>query len=654
MDAMERRAQRTGARADAAAFDGFKNELTGIGSWLKDKTFGGKRGGPDFEIELLSGFDCEQRWRGSDLGARIIEAIPDEMVREGFKTSIQPTEKAVLEEDVEGEDVEAPPFGAEADPIEDPEDSIAEDDSAAGEDVDPAAEKEDAFPPKEGAGPPPMAAPPEPTNPKPIPELEDDGTEDIEALEAKFEELCVDDVFWDALCYERAYGGAAILLGVDDGMPLDQPLDLERIKDVTHLTALRGGWDGEIVAWSWNSDITKPGYGTPDMYMVRNIGTPVTQLPTPTGTGTYREVQPTKSEPYGNLIYWVHASRLLVFPGIAPSRRTRVQMRGWGDSIFTRVDRVLSQYDQTWGAVANIMTDFSQGYLKVKGLLQMMGANNRTGATQGLLARARNLQLTRSISNLLLLDADGEEFGRDTASLAGIGELMDKFALRLSAACDMPVTLLMGQAPAGLNATGASDVRFFYDRVMARIKKRMLPQRKRLTKVLFLAADGPTSGDEPERWNVEPNALYQLDELQLADLRLKDSQTDSNRIKDGILSPEEVAAAAYGGSEYSSERTIDFEGRKKMAEQDARDKAEKQKAMLEAGLHPDTPPQLAATGAQPDAGAQPAAPKKPFGKADAVRYVWAECVMCDGRGKDEDGICEVCEGEGQVHVPWED
>lgn len=505
-------------------FDAYVNELTGIGDWTRDKTFGGLQGGLAFQVALIPSAAAEDRWRGSDLGGRVIETVPDEMTREGFELTVQPTEE---------DEPAGPPVEVE------PEEEFEID--AFGE--DPAEE-----------GPPPKG---------PLPDVDDDGAEVAEEIDGALEELGADDAIWWALCYERAYGGGAILVGADDGVEdLSKPLDEENIKSVDWLNAFQGGYDGEIVAWSYYNDPRSKKYGLPETYMIRNLGVPIARLPAPGALG--RDVLPRQQlRGYGQMIFWVHESRLLIFPGTPVSRNARVQMRGWGDSIFTRVDKVLADYNQTWGSIANLMTDFSQGVINVEGLNAKLSGNNKASKSYPITTRAKQIQITRSIARMLFLDAD-EKFTRETASLAGVSEILQQFALRLAAAADMPVTLLMGQAPAGLNATGASDVRFFYDRIAARQKKRMLPQLKRLLRILMLAKEGPTKGKEPERWSVAFRPLYQMTALEDAQLRKTVAEMDSIYIDKQVLSPEEVTASAFGGSAWTMERTIDLEGRAAM------------------------------------------------------------------------------------------
>lgn len=545
------------------ALDGWQNELTGIGVVGIDKTLGvDPRGVLPVNVRLLSGVECANRWRGTDLGGRMVEQVPDEMLREGWDFQIQPEKKSAGRADAFGAPVAGKPnpFGG----------------------TPPSA-------PPHVPGAPPLPADraqARPPTPRILPEQDDESQNVIEELLAKQEELDAYGVFAEALQYERAYGGAGILIGVkevgvakpkplrldaatarimhcdeigsNDRRNLSAPIDEEKIQSVNHLTAFRGGWDGELIAWRYYNDPREANYGKPEIYMLRNLGVPVSAPGVPGELG-----QPAPPSTYASLISFVHESRLLIFPGQAVGRRERVQMRGWGDSIFTRIDEVLSQYGTTWGSLTNLMTDWSQGVLKIKGLAQLIAAQgNKTG---GLLAnRLLGLNLSKSVAKTLLIDSE-EEFSREVAPLTGIADILQQFALRLAAAADMPVTLLMGQAPAGLNATGASDVRFFYDRIRAKQRKRLAPNVRALARLMLLAKDGPTKGVEPDRWAVVMNPLWQPTDSEQADVLLKVAQRDQIEIAAGVVTPEEVAASRHGGSEWSMDTVVDLDGRQEMA-----------------------------------------------------------------------------------------
>ena len=52
----------------------------------------------------------------------------------------------------------------------------------------------------------------------------------------------------------------------------------------------------------------------------------------------------------------------------------------------------------------------------------------------------------------------------EVGSLTGVTEVMDRMINMVAAVSGIPVTVLMGQAPAGLNATTSeSDIRSWYD-----------------------------------------------------------------------------------------------------------------------------------------------------------------------------------------------
>lgn len=550
-ESWESRAKVDGDVKLAERIDDYVNRLTGVGDYLQDKTLGGSRYGLEFMVKFLCSAECEDRWRGSDMGGRIVETIPAEMTREGWEISVQPSN-------------------------DDPDDE-AETKGELPDDV-----KGDAFPNQGAADPSQPPGMPFPEKPEPpMPEIDDEGTEMAEAIANKLEELGCEEAILDALQYERAFGGAAILIGADDGQELDLPLKEDRIASVEYLNVFQGGLDGEIVAWSYYRDPKSKKYGQPETYMIRNIGIPIG--PGPIGRmGAAPGVKPV--EP----IMWVHETRLLVFPGRAPSRRARVQMRGWGDSVFTRIDEVLSHYSQTWGGLAALMSDFKQDVLLVDGVAEKTSADK----SKALVKRARTIAQTKSVLRMLVLDKNKEEFVRAMASVQGVSDVLAQFWLRVAAAADMPLSLLTGQVKGGLGDAGNTDIRFFYDRIAAMQRRVLVPQLRRLIHLLMLSSDGPTEGVEPDRWTVKCRPLYRLDALQEAQRRLAVAQTDHIYYQDGVLNAPEIAASAFGGSEYSAERTLDLKGREEMKKQEEADRAERMKqaqARLAAGPQEPTP-----------------------------------------------------------------
>lgn len=607
-------------------FDGYVNPLTLIGDHLSDKVYGGLRGNLPFQPAFLSSAEIEARWSGSDLGARIIEAIPDEMTREWVDLLVQPAED---ETSTPAPESLRQGINAQAQQLS----SAGHADAAAALRTLLATLPAKRLDSEQG----------------------DVGTVIVEAMAKQFKTLDVRGAFNQALKYEQAYGGAAIFLGTDEdgvsmGRPLrldgaterrmsgcdaaklsgrnhldatdpnnlTEPLDPRRVKSVTHLNVYTGGWDGELIAWRYYGDMTGPKYGMPEIYMLRNLGTPPSGPPAPgENPGAAIGSSPT--------IKYIHESRLLVFPGVAASRRVRQWNRGWGVSGFVRVEEVLSAYNQTWGGVALLMQELEIKALSVQGLFDMLTSKD---ATKKALAKNRAKEIVRSFSvaRMYVIDAT-EKLERQSATLAGVADVLREFVLRLAAAANMPVSLLMGQVQGGLGDASKGDLTFFYDRVRAWQRERIINPLERLYRVLFAAGDSPTARKEPEKWSVVLRSLQQESPKEKADRQKVIADTDNVYVTMGAVSAPEVAATRFGGAEFNDgPLVIDVEGRKRAA------------AMAPS-------PGSSVPSARTAPPAQPG-PQTPEAAASAP-FVGSVSPAPDGRDEDEaDGIDEPAVGPG--------
>jgi phage-related protein (TIGR01555 family) len=78
-----------------------------------------------------------------------------------------------------------------------------------------------------------------------------------------------------------------------------------------------------------------------------------------------------------------------------------------------------------------------------------------------ILERYTLANMAKGINGMLLLDSE-EEYETKSASFAQLPEVLDRFLQIVSGAADIPATRLLGQSPAGMNATGESDLRNYY------------------------------------------------------------------------------------------------------------------------------------------------------------------------------------------------
>jgi phage-related protein (TIGR01555 family) len=299
-----------------------------------------------------------------------------------------------------------------------------------------------------------------------------------------------------AWIWARLYGFGAVLLGVDDGGELDEPLELEHVRSLTHLHVLRRP---ELQPAQYYDDIEAPQYGQVEVYQVIASSVPYTTL----GTGPAR---PTLANSY------VHESRLLKFRGVPTSRWGTSSAFYWDDSILQRVFVAMQAFSATWQGAAHLMTDASQAVIKLTNLMQLVTAAGEEKMRQ----RMRWLDIGRSVARAVVLD-ERESFERIATPFTGIPELLDRFMVRVASAANMPVTVLFGRSPAGMNATGESDTRTWYDQVSAQRTKDLTPQIEHLTRVLMSTDDGPTDGNVLEGFCVDYPALWQPTDKEAAE-----------------------------------------------------------------------------------------------------------------------------------------
>ena len=370
-------------------------------------------------------------------------------------------------------------------------------------------------------------------------EFKTDDNDFDELIEDELLRLNAIEVLREAWQTARAMGGAGILIGATDGSSnLELPLAEDRIRTIDYLTVLT---PRELWAERWQADPTKPAYGEVVTYRLVPIGVP---------PGASVQTYPI-----------IHASRIIRISGVRTTRRYRYAgvQPGWDDSLLGRVVESLSDFQGAFSGAGILAADFSFAVLKLKGLAQILA----TEQGQSLSARAAGIEAARSIANVTLLDSE-EEYERQTTNIAGLPDLLEKLMLRLSAAAKIPVALLMGQGPTGLNATGDADVRWFYDQIKAEQRRIARPALKRLFELLLSATKGPARGKPPEKWEFEFRPLWQMTEKEEAEIRSLQATVDVAYITAQVVTPTEIAKSRFGGETYSTDTQIDIDLRDEM------------------------------------------------------------------------------------------
>lgn len=345
------------------------------------------------------------------------------------------------------------------------------------------------------------------------------------------ERLEVCRTWTDALVYEAVYGGAAIVIGVNDGLAATEPVNEAGIASIDYLLAIDRR---DVRPIEWDEDVLSPRFGKPTLYEI---------LPTHRSAGM--------GGVSGDKVY-VHYSRMIVFEGLRCSPTMKRQRQGWGQSKLDRSFRALQIFHGNWASIANLLTDASQAVFKIPQLWDIMTSPERAN----LETRAEVMDMSRSVARAIMLDKD-EEYERSDTSMSGLPEMLDRTSHRLAASARMPVAILMGREPSGLNATGESDIRSWYDNVAAKRATRVEPQLRKLFRYVFLAKNGPTRGVEPATCAFKWPPMWQMSPVEKSQVYATNTQADVALVQAQVVSAPEVATGRFGPDGYNDEIVLD-------------------------------------------------------------------------------------------------
>ena len=250
---------------------------------------------------------------------------------------------------------------------------------------------------------------------------------------------------------------------------------------------------------------------------------------------------------------YIHKDRILRFDGEWLPYRIRQRNYGWGMSSLQSVYDSFRHYWTGLNAAATVLVEFDVFVHKLQGLANMLAAGKEKDVQNRLILN----DLSKSVYRGYVVDKEKEELEYISRNLGGVGDILEKLRVDIIGASKIPHTILFGESPSGLGATGRSEERDFAkmlgDYQTAHYKR---PLQKLMT-YLMLSKEGPTKGKLPESWRIVFNNLFELNEREKADVRARVAAVDGRYIQLGVLSPKEVADARYGGSEWSMELTLD-------------------------------------------------------------------------------------------------
>lgn len=332
----------------------------------------------------------------------------------------------------------------------------------------------------------------------------DAAPEDVEGVQQDLIRTGTWDGVRDTVMNSRLYGGSIGVIMID-GQDPETPLDPDRIGK----NQFRGVYslDRWMVEPSLNDLVAEMGpyFGLPKFYTVT-------------------------SDVPGLRMRRVHYTRVIRMEGIRLPYWQRVSENLWGISVIERLyDRMVAFDSATQGASQLAYKSFIRT-IKVKGLREIIGVGGP--AYQALVASIEFMRQFQGIEGVTMLDGDDEFVPHTGGNMTGMSEIILQLGQQIAGATQIPLVRLFGQSPAGLNSTGESDLRTYYDGIAQQQAKTLLVPMNVIVRAAALSGGWKI----PDDYQVVFRPLWQLSEEQKSEVANRDTQTVSQAEERGLIS----------------------------------------------------------------------------------------------------------------------
>lgn len=387
---------------------------------------------------------------------------------------------------------------------------------------------------------------------------------DLESDEIQgFTDECLDELDWEetamqSLKWARLFGGAIAVLLINDGRSLDEPVNWDAIKSIDDIRV-------------FDRSVITPDYASMYDYDNRDGQDPFKTRGSRLG---YPEWFHVSSQ---NGIFTVHETRCLIFQnGVLPENTTTSQYRFWGTPEYVRIHRAIKDVEVAHGMAPKMLDRSVQAIYKMQNLTQLLATEQGEDVV---LKRLQIIDLAKGLMNSMVLDADGEDYDFKTFSYTGVSDVINTTCNYLSALTNIPQTILFGRSPAGMNATGASDMENYYNYI-ERIQKRMLRSNLRYLLSVILQA-GKHTGEVKKipKIKVEFNSLWSMTESEKVALDLQKAQVESAKAQTATayvqiqaVDPSEVRKKLADEGEFDIETMLDEYSEEELEENDPQNK----------------------------------------------------------------------------------
>lgn len=331
--------------------------------------------------------------------------------------------------------------------------------------------------------------------------------EGIRGLEARHE---IRRELTNAIRWARLYGGACALIVLrGQEKELEEPLDPDRVMPGSFAGLLvRDRNNGVVPSGELQEDLDDPDFGYPKYYDF--------QLDESAGTAR------------------VHHSRVLRFTGRDLPRAEEQAEQYWGASELEHIWEELQKRNATSANIAQLVFQANVTTLKMSdfGETLAMGTEDQKQKIMDTIADQNRL---RTSFGLQIMSAE-DSYENHPYSFSGLSDIYEAFMLDMAGAAGIPATRLFGRSPQGMNATGESDLRNYYEMIGQMQERHLRPALEKLLPVMALSL----TGDKPVRMDFSFGPLMTANQGEETKIRERNIAAFCDAVRGGLITVSEA------------------------------------------------------------------------------------------------------------------
>ena len=302
--------------------------------------------------------------------------------------------------------------------------------------------------------------------------------DETEELQQSLNDLGMWDQLLSAIKWGKLYGGAIAVIMIK-GQDLSTPLQLDRIGKNSFL-GLK-----VFIRWQLQPSIND-----------------LVETGADAGYPRYYTVLTDESMQQSSMLT-IHHSRVIRLIGAQLPWRQLLREQYWGESVVEVFYDRLTGFDAVTAGMTNLVEKSYLRTVKIDGLRNIL-AQGGTAEENVIKQWEYNTQL-QNTAGLLMLNGE-DEFSTHNYSFGGLSDVFLQYQQQIAGALGIPLVILLGQSPAGLNATGESDVRFYYDNIKAAQESDLRYGLSKISRVAYASKFGRPA---PDLFNFEFVPLWQ-------------------------------------------------------------------------------------------------------------------------------------------------